>query len=119
MSRHDFLQAGDFNLRMSIETPSEVSDGYGGFTNTWEQSFEVWARLVPISAALVSLVGGKSSKLTHYIYIRRNSDLKAGMRFVKGERIFLIESIQDPDETKRYLVCTVIEGQCQNTNEEG
>lgn len=114
MNRHEFLQAGDFNLRMSIQSPSEVSDGYGGFTKTWEPKFDVWARLVPISAALVSLASGKNAELTHYIYIRKNDEVKSGMRFVKGARIFLIETIQDPDETKRYLVCTVIENACQN-----
>lgn len=116
MSRHEFLQAGDFNLRMSVQAPSQVSDGYGGFTKAWGSEFEVWARLVPISAALVSLVSGNNSKLTHYIYVRRNNDIKTGMRFVKGERIFQIDTIQDPDETKRYLVCTVTEIACENEN---
>lgn len=116
MSRHNFLQAGDFNLRMNVQSPSETSDGFGGFTKSWETEFEVWARLVPISAALVSLVSGQSTKLTHYIYIRKNDALKIGMRFVKGDRIFQIETIQDPDETQRYLVCTVCEINCKNEN---
>lgn len=118
MSRHEFLQAGDFNLRMNVQSPSENSDGYGGFTKTWEPKFDVWARLVPISAALVRLVSGKKAELTHYIYIRKIDGVKSGMRFVRGERLFLIETVQDPDETKRYLVCTVIETSCQNTNGE-
>lgn len=117
MSRHNFFQAGDFNLRMSVQSPSQVSDGFGGFTKSWQFDFFVWARLVPIKAALVSLVSGNNTKLTHYIYLRKNNDLKSGMRFVKGERIFEIETIQDPDETQRYLVCTVCEINCQNQNE--
>jgi len=116
LSRHNFLQAGGFNLRMTVQKQSEVTDGFGGFTKSWETKFEVWARLIPISAAMVSLVSGKNTQLTHYIYIRKNDALKSGMRFVKGERVFLIETIQDPDETQRYLVCTVCEIFCQNEN---
>lgn len=109
MTRHEFLQAGDFNLRMSLQHPSQISDGCGGFTKSWVEQFDVWAKIVPLSAALLHMARGDNSKASHYIYVRKRDGLKSGMRFVKGDRVFLIETVQDPDETGRYLVCMVNE----------
>ena len=47
--------------------------------------------------------------VTHRITIRKRNDIRSGMRFVKGARVFEIETVHDPDETGRYLVCRVRE----------
>lgn len=119
MSRHDFLQAGNFNLRMNLQSPSQISDGCGGFTKTWISQFDVWAKIVPLSASLLHMSRGDNSKFSHYIYVRKREGFKSGMRFVKGERTFLIETVQDPDETGRYWVCTVAENMSQIIEESG
>lgn len=110
-NRHDFLQAGDFNLRCSLEELQETPDGYGGFDQNWTLKFDVWVKLIPLSAALIRMAENERLKLTHYIYTRKRDGIDQGMRFVKGNRRFLIRTVQDPDESGRYLVCQVSEGE--------
>jgi len=111
MSRHEFLQAGQFSVRLNVEKEVETADGCGGFETIWTAQFDIWAKLVPVSAAVVRTADNEHGQLTHYIYIRKAPGIESGMRFVKGARKFLINTVQDPDETGRYLVCLAREEQ--------
>jgi len=101
----EFLQAGSFNVRMALEAPVSSDDGCGGVEVEWTLVTDVWVRLVPVSGILISKANDLRQQLTHWIYLRHSSQILPGHRFVKSSRIFSIETVRDPDETGRYLVC--------------
>ena len=103
------LQAGSFTVRLMLQSALETADGCGGFQLSWNDEFEVWARLVPISGIVKVRADNSQTELTHWIYLRKRSGISSGMRFVKGSRNFYIDTIVDPDETGRYFLCNVNE----------
>ena len=113
MIGREFLQAGSFNLRLSVEASVENDDGYGGSTRTWEHAFDVWVRLIPVRNVLVHGARSDRAEISHWIILRWHPDLKRHMRLTSpnglSARIFEIDTIHDPDETGRYLLCEVRE----------
>lgn len=113
MIGREFLQAGSFNLRLSVQTPVENDDGYGGSERIWEHGFFAWVRLIPVRNVLVQSAQGEREEISHWIILRQRPDLTRHMRFAspngQNARIFEIDTIHDPDETGRYLLCEVRE----------
>lgn len=105
MKAQEFLQAGDFNVRLSVEAPSAIADGCGGQTINWVHEFDIWARLIPIKGILIQQANTENLELTHWIYIRKRNDINTAHRFKAGVRVFEIDALYDPDETGRYLLC--------------
>jgi len=99
------IDPGTFRHRLSLENQIETPDGCGGFTTSWQLVSDVWAAVKPMSGAQYSTTGTLNARTTHKITIRWRSDCKPEMRFVKSGRGFLINTVVDPDETKRYLDC--------------
>ncbi|MGB7288469.1 MAG: phage head closure protein [Salaquimonas sp.] len=109
MTVHQFLQSGHFNVRLSLEAPTESEDGCGGVSETWIPQFDVWAKLIPIKGILVAEADSNRTEHTHWIYIRQRPGVEPGMRFVSGSRTFLIDVVTDHDESGRYFLCEVRE----------
>lgn len=109
MSALDFLQSGSFNVRLGVESPIETDDGCGGTQTSWQHQFDVWVRLVPVKGVLIHQAQNEMMDITHWVYLRHRDDLKKEMRFVSQSgstgRVFEIETLFDPDETRRYLQC--------------
>lgn len=117
MIGREFLQAGSFNVRLSVEEPVETPDGYGGFEETWTPAFSVWARLVPVKSILSYPSPDGTMEVTHWIILRKRDDLCRDMRFVSsgGARRFEIDTLHDPDETGRYWLAQVRELEVEET----
>lgn len=45
------IRAGKLDQRVSIERLARVSDGMGGYSETWTSLGEVWAQVVPVRGA--------------------------------------------------------------------
>jgi SPP1 family predicted phage head-tail adaptor len=105
-----FLDPGQLTARLDLESAVETPDGQGGATVAYQVGSSHWARLEPIAAELVELGTVDRQTATHRIWIRHAAGVAPGKRFRKGARIFDIVTVQDPDETGRYLVCRVREG---------
>lgn len=97
------MQAGEFNLRFWLEKATRADDGCGGHTVTWQPLFQTWGKIVPLSAALIRLAENERLQLTHYIYIRKRDGIEQGMRFVKGSRIFIIQTIMHWAHCLRFM----------------
>lgn len=93
---------GRLSARLLLERPVPVSDGQGGAAETVAS---VWALVTPLAAKVEERAGAETVEITHEIWVRRRGDLVSGMRFVKGNRHFTVESVRDPDESGRYLAC--------------
>jgi len=71
----------------------------------FEAVADVWARVEPLAADVEEVAGAGRIIVTHHVWLRFRADLAAGMLLVKGTRRFVVESVRDPDETGRLLLC--------------
>jgi SPP1 family predicted phage head-tail adaptor len=92
-------------FRLELQEEIETPDGAGGFSTAWVLRRLAWAELMPLSAARIERAGNVTAETTHEIRIRRQDGVRPGMRFVLGSRRFRIETVRDPDETGRFLLC--------------
>ena len=108
--RSVFFDPGQMTARLELEAPEEAPHGQGGATVTFTSVATVWARIEPLSEVREERAGADGFTLTHRIWLRFRSDIRAGMRLRKGDRLFAIGTWRDPDETGRYLCCLCEEG---------
>jgi SPP1 family predicted phage head-tail adaptor len=104
-----FLDPGLLRSELVLQASTPVSDGLGGHNEVWNEIGLLFGMIEPVAAN--SIIGADQTleTVTHRITIRRREDIRSGMRFAKGLRIFDIVTIHDPDESGRYLVCRVSE----------
>ena len=103
--RSSFFDPGRLTARLDLEAPVETGDGQGGASVAFESRAALWALIEPVSQTIGEEAGGRIFTLTHRIWLRWRQDVAAGMRLRKGARLFCIGATEDPDETRRYLVC--------------
>lgn len=99
-----FIDPGMLNHELILEEPVETADGAGGFTTVWNSVATLWARLEPVSPEREFWSARSVSEQTHRVTLRHRNDLRQGMRFRKLARLFPILSVQDADETGRYII---------------
>lgn len=99
------LDPGAFTARLVLERPVETADGQGGADVDFSAFASVWARIEPVSAAAREAAGAEPVTVTHRIWLRGRGDIRGGMRFRKGTRLFAVRAFRDPDETGRYTLC--------------
>lgn len=100
-----FIDPGAFRTELALEQVSLAPDGMGGHAETWTEIATVFARIEPVSAPARFGAGQTLEEVTHRITLRHRADVRSGMRFRRGDRLFEIVTAHDPDETRRYLVC--------------
>ncbi|NKN39617.1 phage head closure protein [Agrobacterium sp. a22-2] len=99
------IDPGGLTARLALQAPVTVPDGQGGAAIGFEVLALIWARIEPRLVTVTEQAGAETVTVTHDIWIRQRAGVAAGMRFVKGGRIFAVKAVHDPDETGRYLVC--------------
>ena len=99
------IDPGRMRHRLTLERENEIPDGCGGFSTDWQLVSQVWAAMEPVSSSARDQTGALNALVFHKITIRWRADCLPRMRFLKSGRKFLVNTISDPDETKRYLVC--------------
>jgi SPP1 family predicted phage head-tail adaptor len=100
-----FIDPGQLTARLDLESAIETPDGQGGVTLSHAAESSLWARIEPLSAAREELGHVGRQVVTHRIWVRHSDAVDTRKRFRKGTRIFEIVTVQDPDESGRYLVC--------------
>lgn len=103
------IDPGRLRRLLTLEAATPIADGAGGFTTDWTVVATVHAALEPVAA--VRRLGADQAlpAVTHTVTLRARADMRSGMRFAAGDRRFSIETVHDPDETGRFLVCRVRE----------
>jgi SPP1 family predicted phage head-tail adaptor len=94
---------GDLNKRIQIQAPSKISDGMGGFDETFSTIATVFASLWPISAREQVQSMQEVMTISHRIRIRYRSVLRPDWRVKFGNRYFSIVSIINPNEKNELL----------------
>jgi SPP1 family predicted phage head-tail adaptor len=95
----------DLNKRLTIEAPFPGPSDGGSATISWRSIGVVWVALRPTAARETVTGDGQRLHTTHEIWLRHRADLTGAMRFRLGLRVFTIQSIRDPDERQRWLIC--------------
>ena len=93
-----------------LEEQAQVSDGAGGFTESWVTLGTLWADVAPGSGREVAGVEVNYAFVPLRITVRSapvGSPERplAGQRFVEGARIYPIEAVSERDVDGLYLVC--------------
>ncbi len=100
-----FFDPGAMTARLALEAQVSEPDGQGGARVAWAEVAAMWARIEPVSSVAGEHAAAETGTITHRIWIRFRSDIRAGQRLRKGMRLFAVKLVQDPDETGRYLTC--------------
>lgn len=101
-----FVDPGVLRSRLVLQAVTALPDGLGGFAESWSDVATVFARLEPVAADSGFGAGQTLETVTHRVTMRRLTGVEAGMRFAGDDgRSFEIVTVQDPDESGRYLLC--------------
>lgn len=96
--------AGSLRERVTIERLDIAGDGAGGQIETWTPRVSVWAEVKPVRGReIVSgerIVGAE----TYLVTMRYRSDIALSDRVVWRGRALNINSVQDRDMRRKYLV---------------
>lgn len=98
------------NRILVLEAPDRVSDGAGGYEETWAPLGELWADVRLRSGRETSGDGGALSSTGYRIIVRSApfgapSRPVAGQRFRDGARILNIHAVGEMDGDGRFLTC--------------
>ncbi|MEM7441639.1 MAG: head-tail adaptor protein, partial [Pseudomonadota bacterium] len=85
-----------------------VSDGAGGFAETWAPLGQLWADINTRGASDGRLDAGPSTKMRHRLVVRGADETspmrpKIGQRLRTGSRVFVIYGVSERDVTGLYL----------------
>lgn len=99
------VDPGSLRHELTLEVCTTVPDGIGGHSESWTEIATVFAQIELVSASSVFAADQTIETVTHRLTMRWRSDVASGMRFVRQGRVFEIVTVNDPDESGRYLVC--------------
>ncbi len=94
---------GDLNKRITLQAPTRISDGMGGYVNAWIDIATVYAAIWPISANDVIQANSSTMLVTHRIRVRYRSVLKTAWRVKFGGNFYTIVSILNPNMARKHL----------------
>jgi SPP1 family predicted phage head-tail adaptor len=103
VSSFDF-DPGELPHRVTVESAAGSSDGAGGETVVWDTLAMLWAQIEPVHAEERIVAGHLSGIVTHTVTLRYREDLAGGMRIAYRGRTFRILAVDDPQETRRFVV---------------
>ncbi|CAN5262594.1 phage head closure protein [soil metagenome] len=95
--------------RLTIQTLSKVSDGQGGYAETWSDGQTVWASIEPLKGYERLQAMQMQTPVTHKIVIRYREGVTTASRFLLGERIFWVKEVINESERNRFLNIKAIE----------
>ena len=97
------ISPGALRHRLTLQEVQRVSDGAGGFTTSWEDVADVWARLTPVGGSEGVEAGRLAGKRAYEIVLRYRDGVQPAMRFVSGARIFEILTTATIGERRHWL----------------
>lgn len=99
------VRIGDLRQRLGIERAARAADGGGGAEETWERIADVWGAVIPLAGGERVEADAVTGHVTHEIWLRHRSDVRADMRFSLGARLFDVRAVIDFEERRRFLKC--------------
>lgn len=97
------MRIGDLRHQITLQAPTRIADGMGGFTVAWVDMATVWAAIWPVSATEQIQAAQPVMTVSHRIRMRYLAGVKAAWRVKFGNRYFNIVSIVNPNERNQML----------------
>jgi len=104
------LSASVLRQYITIETPTEAADSYGGFSTTWATFASAWVAINPVKNWEHPISMQNETRTTHKISMRYIAGLNDKMRIKFGTRYFNIRSIINREEANVTLDIMADEG---------
>lgn len=104
---------GRLRKRITLQQPSRVSDGMGGFTTSWSTVGTFWGKLTPVSASESARADTLHGVSTHTLTFRSDAaaTMTSDMRVVHSSIPYKINGIPMVDDLSRFTTVNVIRGE--------
>jgi len=103
------MDAGRFRHRLEVQRREPVPDGFGGNAGQWQTVFTVWAEISNAAASQATAHDEPRPQIRRTVTTRYRTGIAPGMRFVHAGRPIVIQTVVDPDATRRYLRCETLQ----------
>lgn len=98
---------GRLHVPFTLEQWSSLPDGHGGHTDVWTYVATIWGAIEKSRDSNSVRAGDEEQVTRRTIIVRADPRVQPAMRLVAGQDAFIIETVDDPDLTGRYLRCMV------------
>jgi len=97
--------SGKLNRKITIQQPATAQDEYGQPTQTWSFLLGTWASIRAATSKEVYAASGFISQVSHTATIRWRPgvSIRSSQRILYRDRIFQIQAVSDPDESRAEL----------------
>ena len=95
--------------RVTIQSASRVSDGQGGFTETWADGDTVWAAIEQKKSWERFQAQQTQTPVIWAVLMRYRSDVTTATRLKYGTRVLWVKEIINPGEANAWLEINAIE----------
>jgi len=92
------MRAGKLRHRIIIQMPTETRDSFGGVTVVWNTFAIVSGSVEPLRGQELWAAQAQQARVNTRIRIRYLAGITSKMRVLYGVRIYLIDSVIDPEE---------------------
>lgn len=97
------LCARDFSEYVEVETPTEVADGFGGYTDSWANKDYIWC-MVNDTGGGESFVDGRESTNTSAVFVTQyRDDITTKDRLLLDGVTFNVRRVENVDRKNRHL----------------
>lgn len=104
------VKIAELRQRIKFQSLTRTADGQGGWTESWSDFAEVWAKVEPVSASEKYFSQRIQQNTTHKIAIRWLENITSEMRIVFESRIFQIHGIRRENEERWFMFIDAEEG---------
>ncbi len=101
--------AASLKKRVTIQNPTSVSDGQGGFTETYADGATVSASITPAKGYEKYQAMQAQTPITHEILMRYRADVTTASRLKYSTRVFWVQECLNVDEENRFLKIKAVE----------
>ncbi len=108
MAKCDYPPAR-MDKRVAIQRLAKAPDGQGGYVESWDDDFKVWASFEPLGGYEKFMAMQMQAEVTHKVTLRYRPDVGVGDRIRWGTRLFDIKEALDVDERRRFLRLKCVE----------
>lgn len=100
---------GQRGRRFTLELPLDTPDGFGGTIRTYQPGPQLWGAMEVIGTAERVRADAPEATSTHRVTLPFRSGIGPDQRLTLGTRRFRVTHADDPDGSRRALVCLVEE----------
>ena len=97
------LLAGQLRRRLTLQSPTTMTDGSGVQSRSYGNGQQVWAHIRTLRMSSTYGPGRQEGVVTHHITFRALAAFGAGYRFVLGARVFEVLSFEICDGVPVFM----------------